>query len=60
MKLFVAMMIGFGAGLISAGITGIVLPLREGVHDIGIIGLGAGLLAGGVVALIVLRDQKKP
>jgi hypothetical protein len=60
MKLFVAIMIGFGAGLIAAGIAAIVTPLREAVHNTGIIGLGVGLLAGGIVALIVFRDQKKP
>lgn len=60
MKLFVAMMIGFGAGLVVAGIAAIVSPLREPVHNIGIIGLGVGLLVGSIVAPVVLRNRKLP
>ncbi|HEY7422795.1 MAG TPA: hypothetical protein VH682_00915 [Gemmataceae bacterium] len=58
MKLLVAMMIGFGAGLVAAGIVAIVSPFREPVHNIGIIGLGTGLLLGGVMALVILQRQK--
>lgn len=60
MKLFVAMMLGFGAGLVTTGVAAVVSPLREPVHNIGIIGLGVGLLAGSIVAMVTLQNQKKP
>jgi hypothetical protein len=59
MKLFVAMIIGFGAGLAVAGIAAVFSPLKEPIQNTGTIGLGVGLLAGGIVALAVLRSQKQ-
>jgi hypothetical protein len=61
MKFFVSGMIGFGAGLVVAGIVAAATPfLNEPVRNIGIIGLGGGLFVGGVVAAIILRTQKRP
>jgi hypothetical protein len=55
MKTFFGILIGFGARLVVSGVLAIVSPLRESVHNVGIIGLGAGLLIGSVSAAIAMR-----
>jgi hypothetical protein len=59
MRVLLGAMIGFGAGLVVAGIAAIISPFSEPVHNVGIIGLGAGLLIGGIVAAVISRNQEK-
>jgi hypothetical protein len=58
MKTFFGILIGFGAGLVVSGVLAIVSPLREPVHNVGVIGLGVGLLIGSVSAAIAMRNGK--
>ena len=58
LKTFFGILIGFGAGLVVSGVLAIVSPLRESVHNVGVIGLGVGLLVGSVSAAIAMRNCK--
>jgi hypothetical protein len=60
MKLIVEMTIGFGAGLVFAGLIAIFTPLSDVARNTGLIGLGAGLFLGGILSAVILRRQPGP